>query len=160
VLSKDRRKLKACSRSKPPQEYLDVIGSCRNPPFTFRNGEVKDFEAVLKPHFKSTCNVEISKAAMLIYNTDGSIVVHKNYGMVNGKSFHLLRNKNLSQDLFENMPCEVMKGVSDLKKKDVLSLLPYVKSHNRSFYTDFLNKIETTSSTLLSDDSDESHLDY
>ena len=58
------------------------------------------------------------------------------------------------------MPCEVMKGVSDLKKKDVLSLLPYVKSHNRSFYTDFLNKIETTSSTLLSDDSDESHLDY
>lgn len=155
------RKVKKSQSVETPQEYIDIIAASRSPPFTMRgkDGQVMDFEAALRPYFKKPKNFEISKASILIYHANGTIEVHKNYSLINGTVFNPLKNAKLPRNIFDDLQVEVAKGVAELKKRDVLSLLPYIKRCNQKFYTKHLSKITDTSDSDASA-SDDSDLEY
>lgn len=59
--------------------------------------------------------------------------------------------------MFDNLPLEAKIGVTDVKRRDVLSLMQYIKPCNRSFYTRYLNndtKINTHNDESDADESD------
>jgi len=55
-----------------PEEYLDLICTCRNPSFTVKEYRVRDFEMALKPFVSNVSKFEISKASILKYSSEES----------------------------------------------------------------------------------------
>jgi len=154
------RKLKKLQSVETQDEYLDVIRTCRDVPFIVRNGQVKNFEKALSTLIKISNKFEISKAAALVYKPDGTIAVHKNYSLVNPKFFSHVDPSKINDNIFENIPLENCKGVADFKKRDVLSLLPYIKICNREFYTQYLSGSVVKGGEDVLNESDYSDLEY
>jgi len=152
------KKIKRMQSIETQDDYLDIIRGCRTPPFVVREGRVHDFDKIVQPFFKKSEKLEISKAVVIIYRQNGTVEVHKNYNLINGKIFKLVQPNLVDRSLFNDLPLEAAKGVAEVKKKDVLSLLPYIKPVNRSFYTNFFKSVTVTDEVC--DEEDESELEY
>jgi len=128
------RKLKHLESIETPEEFADIVRNCRKVPFLVQEGIVYDYDALLNNFYKHPTNLAISKAAVLVYRPNGSIEVHQNYAMINPRTFNVIKGKMIPANVFDGCPCEATKPVADLKRKDFLSLLPYVKPCNHMFY--------------------------
>jgi hypothetical protein len=124
-----------------PQKYIDILNSIKK--FTVLNEKVYDFESFLKPYFKLTNKLNISKAVKIEYFNDGNINISKTYDNSEQNLINLLKvEKNVILNLNCNdIPIAKRVGINVNKKNDVLSLTKYLSDENRDFYTNYFNNL-------------------
>jgi len=104
---------------------------------------------------------QISKAAVIMYRPNGEISINQNYNLGKPNTFRFVNSHVVDGSALDNVPAKVCKGLAAVKKRDVVSLLPYIKPCNKDFYENFFAdvKLAVAEPDSGSDDSD-SDLEY
>lgn len=120
-------------------EYIEIIKSARNPPFTIINENdivVKDFETLIPKQVDVPKELRISEAVKIIYYPNGDVSVFNTYD--GEPTTYKISSKIKFDDLLATEMASMI-GISKEKKDDVTALLKYLSPDGQSAIREFLN---------------------